>query len=366
MRILFITSISSWGGGEVWLMDMLHGLRARGHAVFLLCRGGSPVADRAQAGGFAVFPIRIGGDLDPLVIARSRRLMIANRIEVVCTNTDKDLRFGGLAARLAGIRAVVASREVDFPLKDSWPYRFAYNSLASAIAVNSRATRDTLLSSAPWLDPSRLRVVYKGVDATPHTAATLSFLTEWGIPEGDPTVCFVGRLDEQKGLIYLLEAWKLLHAIIPHARLLLVGEGKLRPFIEEFVAHHGLQKNIILAGFRNDVRLLLSSCAVLVLPSLWEGFGYAAVEAMAEGVPVVASAASSLPEVVEDGKTGLLFPPRDSAALADALVRLLRDPGLARRMGHEGALRVRKLFTIETMLDGFEALFAEQLAPSRT
>jgi glycosyltransferase involved in cell wall biosynthesis len=87
---------------------------------------------------------------------------------------------------------------------------------------------------------------------------------------------------------------------------------------------------------------------------------------MAEGVPVVASASSSLPEVVEDGKTGLLFPPRDSAALADALVRLLRDPGLARRMGHEGALRVRKLFTIETMLDGFEALFAEQLAPSRT
>jgi glycosyltransferase involved in cell wall biosynthesis len=122
-----------------------------------------------------------------------------------------------------------------------------------------------------------------------------------------------------------------------------------------------LAGSVHLAGFRKDVPHLLSRSTLLVLPSLWEGFGYAAVEAMAAGLPVVATATSSLPEVVEDGKTGILVEPRNSRAIADAVTGLLNNITLARRLGEFGRRRVRERFSLNAMLSAFETLFQEQL-----
>jgi len=358
MRILFVNTTLAWGGGEIWIMDMLSGLRERGHEVSLLCARSSDLAERARAERFAAIPSRIGGDLDPVVIWHARQAITRNRIELVCTNTEKALRLAGIAAKLSGGIPVVACREVDRAIKSTAAYRISYGWLASALTVNSRATLTTLLESAPWLAGRPITVIYKGIRLSEGTKKPKGDLArEFGFPEKAPVVCFVGRLDEQKGISYLLDAWVRVRKKRMDARLLFIGEGNLQEFIGKFVADHGLGECVRLAGFRRDPRALLPQCAMLVLPSLWEGFGYAALEAMAAGLPVVASRTSSLPEVIVDRETGILVEPRDAGALADALLEILDDKRLSLKLGAAGRRRAEQRFSMRNMVDEFEQLF---------
>ncbi|HLP18125.1 MAG TPA: glycosyltransferase, partial [Bacteroidota bacterium] len=209
MNILFISSIQMWGGGEVFLLDLMGGLRQRGHAVSLLCRPDTELSVRASAKNFDVTTMRIGGDFDPVVIWKTRSLMKRKKIDAICTNMDKDLRFGGIAAKLAGVRGIVPSREIDYPLKNSLRYKFAYNTLASLLVVNSIATQKTVLQSAPWLDASRTRIIYKGIDLAPFdTLPSSSLHEELNLPVTTRFMTFFGQLDERKGIRYLLDAWK--------------------------------------------------------------------------------------------------------------------------------------------------------------
>lgn len=362
MRILFVNSIQMWGGGEVWLMDMMRGLAARGHAPEILCRRGTPLEARAREAGWTVHAIRFGGDLDPGPIAQAAALMRRRRYDVVCTNTDKDLRAGGMAARLAGVRAIVPSREVDYPLKDTWRYRFAYNCLATAIAANSEATKRTLLRSAPWLRAERVQVIYKGIDVAPFVEGGGPALRrELGIPFDALLVGFAGTIDDRKGVPALLEAFAAVQAAVPSAHLVLAGEGRLRDWAESSARERGL--TVHFAGFRRDIPAFMDALDVFVLPSQWEGFGYVVVEAMAARRAVVVSRASSLPEIVVEGETGLLAPVGDAAAFATAITSLLRDPALRQRMGRAGRARVESHFTFDRMIDGFESLFAGQTNP---
>lgn len=351
-----------WGGGEVFLMDLMGGLRERGHRVSLLCRPGTELSERASAKGFDVTTMRIGGDFDPAVIWNARRIMKRKRIDVICTNMDKDLRFGGIAAKLAGVRGIVPSREIDYPLKNSLRYRFAYNMLASCLVVNSAATQKTVLKSAPWLDPSRTRIIYKGIDLAPYDTLPSSSLHEQlGLPVSTRLMTFLGQLDERKGIRYLIDAWRKIHMNFPDTVLIMAGAGPMRPMVESFLAEHHLTDRVHLLGFRNDVPDLLKQSSLLVLPSLWEGFGYVLVEAMAARIPAIATAASSIPEIVAHERSGLLVPVKDAEALAAAMTRILSDRELARRMGEEGRRIVEQNFTIDVMIKKFEQVFQESI-----
>jgi glycosyltransferase involved in cell wall biosynthesis len=349
-----------WGGGEVFLMDLMTGMKQRGHAVTLLCRPGTELAARATAKGFDVDAMRIGGDFDPLVIWQTMRLMKRKHIDVICTNMDKELRFGGIAAKLAGVPGVVPSREIDYPLKNSLRYRFAYNVLASCLVVNSRATQATVLKSAPWLDKARTRIVYKGIDLAPFdTPPSRSLHDEMGLPRTTKFVTFLGQLDERKGIRYLLDAWRKIHAHFPDTMLLMAGVGPMQKMLESFIAEHHLIDRVRLLGFREDVPNILKQSAVLVLPSLWEGFGYVLVEAMAARIPTIATATSSIPEIVAQGTTGLLVPVKNAEAIGEAISSVLSDDAMAKTMGEAGRRVVEQNFTIDVMVDTFERVFRE-------
>jgi glycosyltransferase involved in cell wall biosynthesis len=363
MNLLFISSIQMWGGGEVFLMDLMTGMKARGHAVSLLCRPGTELAERATAKGFDVEAMRIGGDFDPLVIWQTARLMKRKRIDAICTNMDKELRFGGIAAKLAGVRGVVPSREIDYPLKNSLRYRFAYNILASCLVVNSAATQATVLKSAPWLDKARTRIIYKGIDLRPFdTPAVGSLHDELGLPRSVKFITFLGQLDERKGIRYMLDGWKKIHEKFPNALLLIAGVGPMRAMLESFIAENHLTNRVRLLGFRNDVPNILKQSSMLVLPSLWEGFGYVLVEAMAARIPTIATATSSIPEIVAHGRSGLLVPVKNAAALAEAMSTILSDEPKAQAMGAAGRLIVEQNFTIDVMIEKFERVFNECIA----
>ena len=365
MRILFINSTMTWGGGEVWLTQICRGLSARGHDIAVACQPGSKLSERLGAVPVHGFTVRMPGDFSPLAIARLYRLITRHGIDLVCATTDKALRIGGIAARAAAVPVIIC-REVDFPIKDKRINRIFYTRIASGIMVNSHATHNTLLVSAPWLAEQRLEVVWKGVDTEHYDGpAAADLRDEFNLGPEDCVAGFIGRLDEQKGIPTLLEAMAEAVKQNPHLKLILAGEGNLRGRIEEFRVINRLGHHIIMAGFREDVLSVLKAIDFLVMPSYWEGFGYAAVEAMAAGKPVIASSASSLPEVVENGRTGILVPPRSAEDLAAAMVSLSADPRLQAEMGRAGKLRARKLFRLASMVTRTESFFLSIVEPAR-
>jgi glycosyltransferase involved in cell wall biosynthesis len=164
---------------------------------------------------------------------------------------------------------------------------------------------------------------------------------------------FIGRFEERKGILELLQAWPNVVATVPHAHLVFVGKGELELEMQHRL---GRNANVHFLGYRTDVPSLLRTFDVVVIPSHWEGFGLVAAEAMAAGRAVIASHASSLPELIRDGVNGRTVPPRDAGALAKAMIELARDPALRARFAREGLNIARAEFSLVRMIDQWEAL----------
>jgi len=358
MKVAFINSIRMFGGGEVWLFRIMEELERRGHGVFLLCRPGTPLYIKAVSRGFRVQSLAMRGDLDPRTIYLTWKWLRTIRPDVLVTNMDKELRFGGLAARLAGMRCIIPRRGIDYPLKDTWMYRFSYTRLATRIVANSEATKQALLRNSPWLSGDRIRVIYNGIDVEPFQQADpVAFRRKAGFQPGDVVFGFVGQLDERKGVDVLVEAFGRFAPSHPAGRLLIVGEGPLEFDLKKECQR--FRRQVFFSGYVENIEQVMKSVDVLLLPSLWEGFGIVLIEAMAAGKPVIATRISNIPEIVSHGSDGFLVPPSDPSELCRWMDVLYRDPGLRKRMGGEGSRKVAERFTLRIMADAYESLFRE-------
>jgi glycosyltransferase involved in cell wall biosynthesis len=349
-HVCFVNSLRSLGGAEIWFLDAALGLRERGVRVSIVAQPGSALLDRAAILGLPAAAIPIRCDGAPWTLAALVHHFRRTQVTALICNLTKDLKAAGLAGRWAGVPVRLASRESDFPLKDKRYYRWYFTRAATGLLVNSEATRRTVLASAPWLDPARVHLLYKGIDLERFQPAD-------DVASRPPVVGFVGQLIARKGLHALMAAWQRIDAAaesVP-ARLRLAGDGELRPQLARWRAGLRRPERVELAGFVEDIPAFWAGCRVAVLPSRSEGFGLAAAEAAACGLPVVATDASSLPEIVVHGTTGLLVPTDDDDALADALTRLLRDPRLAATLGAQGREHVVQHFdrrqTLERLLE---------------
>ncbi|MEK6575905.1 MAG: glycosyltransferase family 4 protein, partial [Chloroflexota bacterium] len=206
---------------------------------------------------------------------------------------------------------------------------------------------------------SKIVRIHYGLDPATVTmrARPGALRSELGIGRDVPLIGAVGRLTEQKGLRYLIEALARVRRLAPDARLVIAGDGPLRGMLEAQAAPLG--EAVRFLGWRNDVPSVMADLDVLCVPSLWEGFGLVTLEAMALSKPIVASRVSALSEIVVHGETGLLAPPADSAALADAITPLLTDPARARAMGERGRARLEKEFTVQRMARQHAVVYRE-------
>jgi glycosyltransferase involved in cell wall biosynthesis len=340
------------------MLSAAQGLAQRGHQITLVCQPDSGLAQRARAKEFSTVIQRLRGDCDPLAMARLYHLIRRRRIQLVCGNMSKETRLAGLAAKLAGI-PFIRRRGSDMPYPNKWRHRKVDHHLVHLIIANSRSTRNTLLQGNPWLSPEKLKLIYNGIPPGPEDGPgdKQEVLREFGLQEASPILAIVGLLKERKGHDTLFRALQHVSAEFPQVSLLVVGKGEQRESLEELARQLGIAQNVLFTGFRNDVSRLMSAMDILVLPSKNEGFGYVLTEAMNLGKPVVATRISSIPEVVREGETGLLVPPGDVDALAEALLELARHPARARQMGLAGRRRVRERFSMEKMLDDLEELF---------
>ncbi|HOJ20522.1 MAG TPA: glycosyltransferase family 4 protein [Armatimonadota bacterium] len=209
------------------------------------------------------------------------------------------------------------------------------------------------------LNSGMLRVIYNGIEPGPPPGPRVPLPADLGLPTARPVVITAARLAPQKGIAHLLDAWARLAPTFPEGILLLAGDGPLRPELEAQATVLGIGSSVRLLGFREDMDALLRAADLAVVPSLAEGQSIFTLEAMARGVPVVATHVGGLPEMVREGRTGLLVPPADPPALATAMARLLNDQELASAMAREARVLVEREWTVARMLAGYRDLYRE-------
>jgi glycosyltransferase involved in cell wall biosynthesis len=231
-----------------------------------------------------------------------------------------------------------------------------------AIAVSE--TVRGFLAEGRAVPRDRIRVVWNGVAIesfqAPDPDRVASFRREFGVGAGDHLVGTVTRLREEKGNRYLIEAAAEVCRVCPDTRFVIAGEGPLRSELESLRTTLGLEERLYFTGFRRDIDVALAAMDVVTVPSLTEGLPLAVLEAAAAGRPLAASAVGGTPEIVTSEVHGLLVPPANAPALAAAIIRLLSDPALARRLGQAARERSRE-FSIERNVAAIENVYDELL-----
>ncbi len=355
MRVLHVDSAHGWRGGQNQALLTARGMAERGHDVVIACQAGGALAERARAAGIEVRELGFRGDFSPaavLPLAAAMRGFAPDRVQL---HDPHAVSAALLARRLTQRTAFVATRRVDFALRGPLSRR-KYAACDRVIAV-SEAIAAVL--RAGGLAAERLRVVYEGVPDRAAQPGGRGALRELGIPDDAPVVGNVAALTGHKDQATLLHAAAKVAARVPSARFLIVGEGELRARLETLAGDLGLERRCVFAGFRADLDRLIPAFTVFCLSSHMEGLGTSLLDAMAFGVPVVATAAGGIPEAVADGVTGRLVPPRDPAALAAALVEALEDPARRAAWGHAGRQRFEERFTADRMIEATLAVHAE-------
>lgn len=291
-------------------------------------------------------------------------------IKLVHANSLKSAIMSGLSARLANVPLV-------WHVRDFLPVGFfrqlfitlAYL-LATKIIVNSKAVGEIFKSRQKNLG-GKVEMVYNAIDLDLYDPDVKvdGFREEFNIGMNFALIGFIGRIHPEKGVEYLIRAGSEVVKVVPEVRFLIVGDTALgeeeyQRRMRDLSVELGLANKILFLGYRKEVVKVIAALDILVLPSLREPFGLVSLEAMAMKKPVVATNTGGSPEVVVDGKTGLLVPPRDPYALSSAIIRLLKDKELVRRMGIAGRERVIHFFSPESAVCHVQKIYEKVLGDS--
>ncbi|MBK7045110.1 MAG: glycosyltransferase family 4 protein [bacterium] len=369
LTVLTACTSRAWGGMEMSLVQTSVRLRARGHAVVPLCAPGSPIEERLRAEGFAPETADLWGKVHPRQAWRLSRLIGRRKIDLVHCDWSRDLFTLVPALALHRRVPLVLHKHVGVLAgKRLWVHYALYRRVDHVIAI-SDVIHGNFIAMHP-IDPRKVVTIHNGIDPgrfRPDPAARVRLRAELGYAEEDLVVGIVGRVTPSKGHREFLGMAARLAGTHPRARFLVVGEATRGEEDEgrailDGIATAGLAGRVTVTGFRPDVPDLLAAMDVFAFPSHNEAFGLALIEAMATGLPTVSADCDGVLDIVEEGITGLMVPPRDGERLAVATARLLDDAGLRARMGAAGRARVLAHFTAERMAQDLERLYADAVA----
>ena len=356
-----ITGLRITGGAEMYVRRVAPLLCQSGWNLRVVTFvSGGDLIDDLRAEGVLVIELGLRHNADLSVIARLDRLWRSDPPDLLHTHHYHAGLIGRIVAHRSGIAPVVVhqhgaerARSTLRSLLDRattiWVTR--YVSPCHAVA--------RVLATREHIQPSRIEVIYNGVDPSPfvvHPSRT-TLPQGWPVPTGAKVVGSVGRLSPEKGQRWLLEALALLIHKGQDLHAVLVGEGRSLRDLQNQAQHLGIADRVHFPGTQREVQDWLAHFDLFVLPSEWEGVSLALLEAMACGLPVIASNTGGTPEIVQDGETGLLVPPRDPKSLAGAMQRLLGDPFLRNQIGQSGRARVMESFSIQKTVSRLNQLY---------
>jgi len=376
IRIAHLQKVTGIAGSERFLLQLGEHLSDRGWD----CHFGllHPPEHRAarlvlERAGWTVHPIPLPGRFAPSAVRAVRRWLKARSPRLLHTHLIHGDLHGLLGSLGMKLPRVTTKHNDDWfkRLPGYGPFARLLNRGFDRGVVISDHLLDVYRNRLSVTHPDFRRIHY-GLDpdaflSRDETAATSSNPGSLEGP-GPSDFCFgmVARLVEQKGHRYLLDAFGRLCEELSNVHLVLVGSGPLRLDLEGRVEELGLTSSVTFTGYRWDVPSLLQRFDAFVHPSLWEGFGMVFLEAMAARLPVIATQVGAIPEIVVDGETGWLCPPKSPGPLASAMARLVREPRRARSMGEAGFRRLQKQFSVEAMVDAHERLYRDLLNGKRT
>lgn len=366
------------GGMKGHLLTLAGGLINRGYLVEVACPGDSSLAAELREMGLRVHPISLVGPLSPgpdlICVLELRNIFRHGQYDIIHFHGAKAGMVGRIATALTGclntvvtVHNFIVYEEVPWPKKILFRYGEQFLSrVTNRIITVSKALRDDLVLNYK-IRPEKITPIYNGIDTlrfqqTQHSESARAIL---GISPSAVAVGTVARMASQKGLNYLVEAFARMYRagqVSPDdTAFVIAGDGPLRPQLEKQADDLGIRDKIIFPGFVDDMPLFLACLDVFVVPSVAEGLSISTIEAMAAGLPVVASRVGGLPELVRTEETGFLVEPRNPTELAEAIFRLLTDSETRKQMGINGRKLAIQQFNTENMIEQTCALYNEML-----
>lgn len=345
---LFVDTERVWRGGQGQLFTLLEGLHRNGHKVHLVCHPGTLLEKRASELNLSVHPAAIRSELGLLAFFRILRILKRVQPDVLAFNTPRAMLIGTLASRIVKTSANIVFRRVNFPLHKNLFTRFKYTwGIDSVVAISESIHLQLQHCGIP---KSRIQTIYEGIDLSLYPRRLREKHSDL------VTVGTVAHLSPEKGLEHLIEAASLITDVKKKVRFVIVGEGDCRQHLRQLAQERGLSDIFHFEGFHPCTSQFFKSFDIFSLPSLSEGLSSAILEAMASSLPIVATNVGGIPELVKNGDNGLLVAPKDSAALAAAIEKLVENPEEAYRMGQRGRDRMEKQFTLERKISETEKL----------
>ena len=377
MNILLLNTQMEPAGAQKALLELARGLQSRGHSVTI-----ATMYDKANY--IPVFQERYGldiinlqmkqpGERNPLAKAlrlvrgiwRLYRLMRQHKIQIVQTFSHYSNILGPVIAWLARVPVRLSSQRMSLKGSPGWllqlDRRVANSSLICKMVSVSQGTRRFSIQEQ-GIKAEKIITIHNGIDLDRFSPAVSPDILnglrqELGLTDIHPIIITVARLHPQKGHRFLVEIIPQILNVAPQAQFLFVGEGGLQSELQTLVSQAGLDDTVHFLGVRQDIPKLLALSDLFVLPSLWEGLPNSVLEAMAVGVPVVATNVDGCPEVILDGETGILVPPSDPGALAKAICRLLQNEALRASMTGAARARVASVFSQDANISAYVDLY---------
>ncbi len=365
ISVIHLETSTEWRGGQQQIAYLVQGLMQYGIRTHLICRQGAEIARHFKRLDLPLTEITIRNPWDIFAARTIARTVLKQAAKIIHVHSSHALSLGLLVKLFLPKVILVASRRVDFsvskPIIGALKYR---TRLVNCIICVSKNVARVLKGDG--IDEHKLRVIYSGLELTqfnPETTDTAA-KQELGIPHDNLVIGTVAALVGHKDYPTLLEAAAIVCKKISNVTFCAVGEGPDREKLEEIHGKLGLGRRFLFLGFQSDISRFYALFDVFVLASHKEGLGTAILEAMASGIPVVATDAGGIPEIVEHGSNGLLVPRQDPASLANEIIRLTQDPDLRQRLV-AGGLQTVKRFSIEGTVRSHLVLYQELLTGAR-
>ena len=364
LKILQVCSSRAWGGMEMHVVRIASALKERGHDVTILCYPQSSLFSASQKKGVPCIAMRLDSYFRPVQMFRLVDYLKENSFDMLHCHYTKDLWSLIPAVGLVGGGNVVVSKGVGPGKRKADPFhKWIYKHVNGFIAKSGYLHRRVL--EAYPVEPEKVVLLHNGVDLKrfdPELHNGDKVREEFSIGKQERIVGTVGRISPAKGHTELLQAATRVKEILPRTKFLIVGDASQDEAwydreVRQCVKKLGLNGHAIFTGFREDIPAVLAALDLFVLPSHSEAFGNTLVEAMAMGKACIATAAGGVLDIVEDGISGLLIPPRDVEALVEAIVLLLKDTSKREQFGQTGRRRVEDTFDMNHIIARLEELY---------
>ncbi len=366
-RILFVSTSTTLGGAEKTLHALATLLNPKSFTVsgVVSLKPPGAYARRLQDQGVQVLSLDLQGWPSLRDLRRLGEIIESLRPDLVHALMYQAIQLCRLAKRRAFPFKLVSSPRVSYRTRPAWSL-LADRLLKGAddLLISECASSREFLVRRLGYDPAKVRTIYNGVDISGWSVSGIERQhkrLELRLESRELLIGTIGRLDLQKGHAVLIEAMARLRERVP-LRCVIIGEGPQGPGLRDRVGRLALENRVWLLGEREDASSWLSGLDLFVLPSLWEGLPNALLEAMALGLPVVASGVDGVREVVQDDQNGILVPPGEPEALARAIAALAQDPAARGRLGQAARATISQRFSLLSMLAGYEGAYSEVLA----